>query len=176
MDPSISNTIQTIDQVLRDVYSSGVTATDDGEKEIHPTGMRAEQGLNIARIMNACGAQRTIETGFAFGLSGLFMVRSALFNGLASDTQSPSHFAFDPYQSANWGNAGRRLFARAGVSHLLSVGERRSEHSLPELADAGEQFDLGLVDGDHKFDAAFVDVFYMTRIVRPGGVILVDDT
>ena len=40
---------------------------------------------------------------------------------------------------------------------------------------AGEVFDAAFVDGSHLFDGAFVDIFYTSRLVRPGGLIVLDD-
>ena len=39
----------------------------------------------------------------------------------------------------------------------------------------GENYDLAFVDGSHLFEHAFLDIFYLTKLVKPGGVILVDD-
>jgi predicted O-methyltransferase YrrM len=39
----------------------------------------------------------------------------------------------------------------------------------------GRQFDFAFIDGDHRFDGAFLDLYYMTRLVRPGGLIVLDD-
>jgi hypothetical protein len=41
----------------------------------------------------------------------------------------------------------------------------------------GEQrrFDLAFVDGNHRFDRVFVDLVYLGRLLRPDGVVFVDD-
>jgi hypothetical protein len=36
-------------------------------------------------------------------------------------------------------------------------------------------FDIAYVDGSHLFDGVFVDIFYTLRLVRPGGLIILDD-
>ena len=36
-------------------------------------------------------------------------------------------------------------------------------------------FDLAFVDGNHRFDGVFVDLFYLGRLVRPGGIVFLDD-
>jgi hypothetical protein len=43
------------------------------------------------------------------------------------------------------------------------------------MVSEGRAFDLGFVDGDHRFEGVFLDLYYMTRLVRPGGVVVVDD-
>jgi predicted O-methyltransferase YrrM len=50
----------------------------------------------------------------------------------------------------------------------------RSEEILPTLV--GEpRLDLALVDGNHAFPAPCIDWFYATRILKRGGVMLIDD-
>jgi predicted O-methyltransferase YrrM len=46
---------------------------------------------------------------------------------------------------------------------------------LPLLAQSGESFDLAFLDGDHRFDGAFVDAYYALQAVRPCGLIILDD-
>lgn len=117
-------------------------------------------------------AVRTVETGFALGLSGVYIVRGALLGGAAA----PRHFAIDPLQSSKFKGAGRLLFEDAGLRSALTLDERGSEIVLPELlSSACEPFDFAFVDGLHLFDSALIDLFYLARLVRPGGLIVVDD-
>jgi cephalosporin hydroxylase len=39
----------------------------------------------------------------------------------------------------------------------------------------GRRFDLAVVDGNHRFDAVFVDVYYLARLLRLGGIVSVHD-
>lgn len=50
----------------------------------------------------------------------------------------------------------------------------KSEDVLPNLA-LEHELDLIIVDGNHAFPAPMVDWFYMTRHLRAGGVLVVDD-
>lgn len=167
--------IDTISDLLARAHSTGFAPCDGGEFEIGETGMRESQGLDLERVVQAVGATSTIETGFAFGISGLYMLRGMLKN-LGDDGGDPVHFAFDPYQKQDWDNAGLHMFEAADAARYLTFQERASEFALPPLAEAGVRFDLGFVDGNHRFDGAFVDILYLAQIVRPGGHILVDDT
>ncbi len=65
------------------------------------------------------------------------------------------------------------------VTHGVPVGSfhpivARSEDALPTFA-PGDTLDLAIVDGNHAFPAPFVDWFYLSRMLKPGGVIVVDD-
>jgi hypothetical protein len=46
---------------------------------------------------------------------------------------------------------------------------------LPRLIADGARFDFAFVDGNHQFDGVFVDLFYLGRLVEPGGVVFLDD-
>ena len=39
----------------------------------------------------------------------------------------------------------------------------------------GRSFDFAFVDGNHRFDRVFLDLVYLGRLLRPGGVAFVDD-
>ncbi|MEZ5974382.1 MAG: class I SAM-dependent methyltransferase [Planctomycetota bacterium] len=136
------------------------------------TAMRREQGSTCSAWCARTRRGARSETGFAFGASGLHMVLKAIEGGAAE----PVHVAMDPFQSKFWGNAGVESFRRAGVIECLTMYEESSSFRLPELIRAGtEPFDLALVDGAHLFENAFIDIYYLSQLVRPGGLLVVDD-
>lgn len=176
MQETKSPILESIDRVLDETYARGTIRGEDGvEREIYPAGMRAEQGDRIAEVVAREGAKRSFETGFAFGLSTLRIVRSLVENG-AETERGPIHFAFDPFQGTDWGYAGRALCTEAGIGDLVRLREERSQIALPAMVGAGERFDLAFIDGSHLFENAFTDVLYALQLVKPGGLVLVDDT
>jgi predicted O-methyltransferase YrrM len=34
---------------------------------------------------------------------------------------------------------------------------------------------MAVVDGNHRYDAVFVDLYYLGRLLRPGGIVFIDD-
>jgi hypothetical protein len=50
-----------------------------------------------------------------------------------------------------------------------------SQIALPRFLSEGRRFDLAIVDGNHRFDAVFLDLFYLGRLLRPGGIVFLDD-
>ena len=46
---------------------------------------------------------------------------------------------------------------------------------LPRLLKEGITADAAFVDGSHIFHNVFVDLFYLRELVRPGGLIVLDD-
>jgi Methyltransferase domain len=57
----------------------------------------------------------------------------------------------------------------------VELHRAESELVLPRLLAEGRTFDLAVLDASHRFDAVFVDLVYLGRLVRGGGVVFVDD-
>ncbi len=39
----------------------------------------------------------------------------------------------------------------------------------------GRSFDLAFVDGNHRVDGVFLDLVYLDRLLRAGGIVFLDD-
>jgi len=133
-----------------------------------PHSIERPQGEALRDLAIAEGAERTIEVGLALGMSALFMCQAVLPRG-------GRHVAVDPFQAESWNGAGIRTLREAGVEELVEVIEEESQLALPRLVAEGREFDLAFVDGDHRFEGVFLDLYFMTRLVRPGGLIVIDD-
>lgn len=160
-------------EAIAEIRREGFVTTRSGKRvSTSPTGLDERSASALRRLMVECGAVRTIETGFALGLSTLTIVDAAL--ECATDVW-PLHTTIDPYQAKEWGNAGLVTAARAGVGDLVRCVEADSVLKLPELCAAGERFDAAFVDGGHLFEHVLMDTYFLLRLVKPGGVIVVDD-
>lgn len=73
------------------------------------------------------------------------------------------------------GGAALRLLEDAGVDHFVDFVEEDSLTALPRLVTEAQRFDFAFVDGGHTFDCVFADTLYLCRLVRPGGLIVLDD-
>src|SRR5438067_4682008 len=164
-----------VERVLAETYATGTVDGDEGHNfPIYPTGTDQHQGQAIRRLVVQEGARRTFEVGFALGLSTLHIAMGLLDAGHDDAT----HVAIDPTESQHWHGAGRRLVERAGLAGMVDIVEERSQMVLPRWFADEEQlvsFDLAFIDGDHRFDPCFVDIYYALPLVKPGGLIVVDD-
>jgi predicted O-methyltransferase YrrM len=136
--------------------------------ELFPHSIERRAGEALRDLAMAEGAARTIEVGLALGISALFLCQAVLARG-------GRHTAVDPFQEASWNGAGLRTLRDGGVAEVVDVVEEESQLALPRLSSEGRTFDFGFIDGDHRFEGVFLDLYYMTRLVRPGGVVVVDD-
>lgn len=164
--------LEQIDRVLDETYRAGaIQGTDGSEFALWPAATDEDQGRAIRSLVAAERPARIFEVGFAMGLSTLHICAGMLEGGAAD----PRHFAVDPTETWLWKDAGTALVERAGLDGMVEVVREESQVALPRWMDEKRQFDMAFIDGDHRFDPAFLDLYYALRTVRMGGLIIVDD-
>jgi predicted O-methyltransferase YrrM len=150
-------------------YTRGAVPTRDGDPmSLAPHSLNQHAGEALRDLATAERAERTIEVGLALGMSALFMSAAVLPRG-------GRHVAIDPFQQESWKGAGLRTLRDAGVYEIVEVIEEESQLALPRLLAEGRRFDFAFIDGDHRFEGVFVDLYFMTRLIEPGRLVVVDD-
>jgi predicted O-methyltransferase YrrM len=121
-------------------------------------------------LLVAEGVRVVVEIGLAYGSSALAIGEALLTVG----KPNPNHVIIDAYQD-RFDDVGTELVESAGLSGVATFVIERSQLALPRLI--AEQFvaDAAFVDGSHIFHNVFVDLCFLREIVRPGGLILLDD-
>jgi predicted O-methyltransferase YrrM len=117
------------------------------------------------------GVETVVEVGLAYGRSAL-AIGEAL---LAVDARRPLHVIIDPLQATEWSNVGWRMLRSAGLDAIARLVLEPSSLALPRLVAEGVAADAAFVDGSHRFHEVFVDLYFLRKIVRPGGLIVLDD-
>jgi predicted O-methyltransferase YrrM len=119
-------------------------------------------------------ALRTLEVGLGYGISTV-----AICQGLGPGGR---HVAIDPYQhrslpqhATRFEGAGLRALEEAGVRDLVEWYEEESQIVLPRLLAEGRRFALAFVDGNHRFEAVFLDLVYCGRLLEERRIVFVDD-
>jgi predicted O-methyltransferase YrrM len=71
----------------------------------------------------------------------------------------------------------RRVAEARGIDHEPArFINDRSETALPLLALVeGAEIEVGFIDGNHGWPTVFVDFCYLNRMLRPGGLMFIDD-
>ncbi len=148
-----------------------IAASDGATHDVRTPSITAEEGEALRGWVVREGAVRTIEIGLAYGFSALYICDALAAGGQAG----ARHVVLDPFQPTRFANCGLQTLEEAGVRDLVEYHEEMSQIALPAFVKEGRQFDFAFVDGNHRFDAVFLDLFYLGRLVRAGGAIMLDD-
>jgi predicted O-methyltransferase YrrM len=111
-----------------------------------------------------------LEIGMAFGTSSLAIIAALPKSGLL--------YSIDPYQTdtKHWDSVGLIRLNESNATHKHRLIQEKSFIALPELIKKGNLFDLVYIDGWHTFDGTLIDLFYSDKLLKPNGVIGVNDT
>jgi caffeoyl-CoA O-methyltransferase len=153
----IANTVRE-DRVLADLREE-TSRRSNAAMEIGP-----EQGALMQLLVRLIGARRYLEVGVFTGYSAL-----AVALALPADGRVVACDVSEEYTAV-----ARRYWQRAGVAGKIDLRLAPALETLAALVDTGaDPFDLAFIDADK----ANVDAYYEAalRLVRPGGLILVDN-
>jgi len=111
-----------------------------------------------------------IEIGLAYGSSALAIAEALV----AAGPGEARHVIVDAYQE-HFHGCGWAAITGAGLAGFCRLVPERSQIALPRLLGDGFAADAAFVDGSHVFHNVFVDLFYLRELVRPGGLVILDD-
>ena len=171
--PSHGGAVQQVRRVIERLIRDGfVVANADGSThDIRSVAVSAGEEEALRKWVSYENATKTIEIGLAYGISALHICEGLLQNG----NHAARHVVLDPFQARRFADCGLQVLEEAGIRPLVEYYAEMSQIALPQFLKEGRQFDLGFVDGNHRFDSVFLDLFYLGRLVRKGGVVILND-
>ncbi len=154
------------------IYAAGEVLSASGKPvKLWPVGMDrpAADALRDLTIRQSAG--RTLEIGLGLGLASLAMAEGLLTVG----KPNAEHVTIDP--TPEWCDmAGVLTLQRCDAMEVTRLIQEPSHLALPRLLlESGASFDVALIDGGHWFDYVMMDIFFAMRVVKPGGLIILDD-
>jgi predicted O-methyltransferase YrrM len=158
-----------IERLVRD--GTAVARSDQSLHSLFPVAITAADGESLGGWVTRAGAVQTIEIGLGYGISALFIGEALLSSGDAD----ARHVALDPYQATRFADCGLQFLDEAGLGTLMEFHAEESQIALPRFLTEGRTFDLAFVDGNHRFEGVFLDLVYLGRLVRAGGIVFLDD-
>ena len=170
--PDQGTMTEQIHRVIQKLITTGSAVGSDGvARPVFPVALDPCVASSLRDWVVREKAVHTIEVGLAFGFSTLHICEGLLRNG----NQDARSVAIDPHQLVGYASAGLRILEDAGVAHLVEFHAEESQLVLPQFVKDRRHFDLAFVDGNHRFDYVFVDLFFLCRLVRGGGTVILDD-
>ena len=169
-DSALRQVRRVIERLVRD--GTAVARSDGTLHDLFPVAASAAEGEALQGWILREGATQTIEIGLGYGISTLHLCEGLLGNASEATAR---HVAIDPYQARRFSDCGLQFLDEAGVVELVEHHAEESQIALPRLLGEGRSFDFAFVDGNHRFDGVFVDLYYLGRLVQPGRIIFLDD-
>lgn len=167
-----------IDERLARVRAVHTRLHDEGPTHVRPcagdferVALPREDCATLRDALVAENARVVIEIGLAYGSSALAVGEALLRCG----ARGISHVLIDPYQGSSYANVGWEALRAAGLADGARLISEPSSIALARLAGEGFTADAAFVDGSHRFHEVFVDLYYLRKLVRPGGLIILDD-
>jgi len=158
-------------EVRRRLADEGPPWTRHRETDFETVTLPRLECDGLRDLLIAERAQTVVEIGLAYGSSAL-----AIGEALTTvEPPHPRHVIIDPFQESEWSNVGRDLLYSAGLKPIVSLLRTPSSIALPQLLTEGLVADAAFVDGSHRFHEVFVDLYFLRKIVRPGGLLVLDD-
>jgi caffeoyl-CoA O-methyltransferase len=143
--------------LLRRLAAETESSTDRAIMQIAP-----EQGALMGLLAKAIGARRALELGTFTGYSAICVARSLPEDGTLVTCDV----------NEEWTAIARRYWEEAGLAGRIDLRLGPALDTVAELA-GGEPFDFAFIDADKQSYPDYWEA--VVELVRPGGLILVDN-
>jgi predicted O-methyltransferase YrrM len=155
--------------VLKDMFEHQRSISQTGE--ILPIHSNIPLSYAEALYTMVCQAKPLIvvEVGMAFGTSSL-----AILTALQECGQGKL-ITIDPAQTTDWKGCGKTAIERANFSDRHELIEDYNYNALPRLLSEGLRCGFAYIDGWHTFDYAFLDWWYLDKMLETNGVVGFND-
>jgi predicted O-methyltransferase YrrM len=156
-------------EVLRSIISSGSVVTENGKIRTAHSAISREEGEFLQEMIRSARPQVSVEVGCAYGISSLYICEAL------REVNAAKHIIIDPYQHSVWEDVGLANLRRAGYADIIDFHEVFSYQYLSRLTEERVTIDFAFIDGAHTFDYVLVDFFLIDKLLRPGGIVILDD-
>jgi predicted O-methyltransferase YrrM len=159
-------------QVLEAMYTEDKLPGTESDKPVpidRAVRVSVEQGALLHRLLRRIGAKRSLEIGFAYGFSTVWILDALR----AQD--SSEHIAIDPFEKTGWHGVGLAHVEQLSFDKHFRWVPEYSIHALSDFIRNREKFDAVYIDGNHRFDDVLVDFYLSDQVLRVGGFVVLDD-
>lgn len=158
--------------IIENLLRKRISMTAEGKVQSLSGGISLQEAQVIQKIIKAHELSICIETGVAHGVSTL-----AICEALAElpSTNDKQLYGIDPSQFSEHHGIAVRLLKDHGFSQLFTLLEGPTHLEAPMLLKAGKKVDFAFIDGFHTFDYSLIDFFFMDKLLRVGGFLMIHD-
>jgi len=159
--------------ILEEVFARGTITLDGNVTAVH-SGVSLRRGEFLQSVVREVQPSISLEIGLAHGISAMFICE------VLREIGATKHIVVDPNQFGgtwgdSWNGIGMAALKRAGFEDLIELHVAPSYAALPQL-ESHVSIDFAFVDGWHTFDHCLSDFVLIDRLLRPGGVLVFNDS
>lgn len=158
-----------MNEVLKKIMQTGVVKSTDGSIVPLTSHIDLDQGRFLQKMISKANGEISLEVGLAYGISALFICDSFI------KTKDHRHIVIDPFQLTQWKGIGLNNLKMAGFERSIDFYNLPSHLALPQIETQKMILDFAFIDGMHTFDYSLIDFFYIDRMLRIGGIVVLDD-
>jgi predicted O-methyltransferase YrrM len=167
MDQKIK--IPIMHQILRDIFETKQVRGKDGSILPLHSNTTSEQCAFLQELIDETRPESSLEVGLAYGISTI-----AILEALGKTGKTFQHKVIDPFQQ-DWKDIGLLNIERAGFREQVTFYRKFSDQVLPELYAQGLKVQFAYIDSTKVFDVLMTDVYYITKMLETGGILVLDD-
>jgi predicted O-methyltransferase YrrM len=156
--------------ILQELYATKKALDLAGKvHDLEMGGVPLATGLLLYDLVRQHRPSQTLEVGFAYGYSTLYILQAL------SDNGGGKHEAIDPIEIDRWHGIGLANVKRAGFEAIFNHCDKPSYLALPRHLSNGFKVDFAFIDGSHLFDDTLLDACYIDRMLSENGILVFDD-
>jgi predicted O-methyltransferase YrrM len=156
-------------QLLRTIFETKQVQEKDGSFLPLHSHTTSEQCEFLQELIKEVRPESSVEVGLAYGISTI-----AILDALDTSGKTFHHRVIDPFQE-DWKDIGLLNIERAGFKDRVTFYRRFSDQVLPELYIQQQKIQFAYVDTTKVFDVLMTDVYFITKILQTGGILVLDD-
>jgi predicted O-methyltransferase YrrM len=157
-------------KTLETIFERGtIEINEQGDRIPLHSNTSKEQGLFLQKIFDKIKPSKSLEVGFAYGISSLFILEKHREYGSAER----AHLVIEP--DNYWGNAAVHNIEKEGLSSYLQIRKNYSDKILTKLFHENYRIQYAYIDTTKQFDVVMQDFYFINKILDVSGVVILDD-
>jgi len=154
---------------IKKIFESGTIQNSDGTFIPLHSNTSMEQGIFLQKMFDIVKPKKSLEVGFAYGISSLFILEKHRENG----SNDGAHMVIEP--DDYWGTAAVHNIEKEGLLKYLQIHRDYSDKILPKLYFENYRIQFAYIDTTKQFDVVMQDFYFINKVLDVGGVIILDD-
>lgn len=136
----------------------------DAPPSAFPVAVSQREGQFLAGLVQCVRPKILIEAGLGYGLSALWLEYGP--------HRPDMHVIVDPFPDS-YQSFGKKLIRKSGLKIVSLVTESSQEYFASLIETKKESIDMIFLDANERFDGCMTDMYFVTKLLRPGGVVAI---